>query len=258
MIKIFRRIRQKLIRERNLNGYLSYAFGEIVLVVIGILIALQINNLNQQRVQQNELREYLEKIAANMKEDMILAEEHKIRRDTLYERCKNAAMSMFSDEYPFDLMGRANTFIYEFYFNSNRSGYEALKNSAYLGKLKNHKIDSLLHRYYFLVDRIRDMEESYNIFVEQMEVELNTMFPAARITALRNRNRFSKFSDKQREELEANKDELLPYYQSYPFQAGVIRSASEGTSRYQLLIDTGNAFIEELEKCSKENLMNSN
>ena len=45
MIKFFRKIRQKLINEGNLKRYLLYAFGEILLVVIGILIALQINDL---------------------------------------------------------------------------------------------------------------------------------------------------------------------------------------------------------------------
>ena len=46
MIKFFRNIRQILIMENNTSKYLKYAIGEIVLVVIGILIALQINNWN--------------------------------------------------------------------------------------------------------------------------------------------------------------------------------------------------------------------
>ena len=49
MIKYFRRIRQKLLRENRFSKYLLYAVGEIVLVVIGILIALQINNSNEKR-----------------------------------------------------------------------------------------------------------------------------------------------------------------------------------------------------------------
>ena len=49
MIKFFRRIRQKLLSENRFSKYLIYAIGEIVLVVIGILIALQINNWNEKR-----------------------------------------------------------------------------------------------------------------------------------------------------------------------------------------------------------------
>ncbi len=49
MIKFFRKIRQKLLTENKFRKYLIYAIGEIVLVVIGILIALQINNWNEHR-----------------------------------------------------------------------------------------------------------------------------------------------------------------------------------------------------------------
>ena len=49
MIKFFRKIRQKMLTENKFNKYLIYAFGEIVLVVIGILIALQINTWNENK-----------------------------------------------------------------------------------------------------------------------------------------------------------------------------------------------------------------
>ena len=49
MLKFFRRIRQKLLSENKFSKYLIYAIGEIILVVIGILIALQINNWNESR-----------------------------------------------------------------------------------------------------------------------------------------------------------------------------------------------------------------
>ncbi len=49
MIKIFRKIRQNLLSEGKAGKYFKYAFGEIILVVIGILIALQINNWNEDR-----------------------------------------------------------------------------------------------------------------------------------------------------------------------------------------------------------------
>ena len=47
MIKFFRKIRQHLLSENKFSKYLLYAVGEIVLVVIGILIALNINNRNE-------------------------------------------------------------------------------------------------------------------------------------------------------------------------------------------------------------------
>ncbi len=54
MIKFFRKIRRRLLTENKFTKYLIYAIGEIVLVVIGILIALQINNWNELNKQQQE------------------------------------------------------------------------------------------------------------------------------------------------------------------------------------------------------------
>ena len=55
MIKFFRKIRQNMIKDNRTKKYLLYAIGEIVLVVIGILIALQINNANE--IQKNKVTE---------------------------------------------------------------------------------------------------------------------------------------------------------------------------------------------------------
>ena len=66
MIKFFRRIRRQLLSESKFSKYLLYAIGEIVLVVIGILIALSINNWNQKR--RNVAEEIV--ILTNLKEDL--------------------------------------------------------------------------------------------------------------------------------------------------------------------------------------------
>ena len=71
MIKFFRRIRQKLLSENKFSKYLIYAIGEIILVVIGILIALQINNWNEGRKLQNEINIYLNQKLENLKEDRL-------------------------------------------------------------------------------------------------------------------------------------------------------------------------------------------
>ncbi|CAM4127505.1 DUF6090 family protein [Gillisia limnaea] len=49
MIKFFRNIRKKLIEQGKTTKYLKYAIGEIILVIVGILIALSINNWNDQK-----------------------------------------------------------------------------------------------------------------------------------------------------------------------------------------------------------------
>ncbi len=62
MIKFFRKIRQNLLTENKLSKYILYALGESILVVIGILIALQINTWNQNRLALNEERTILKNI----------------------------------------------------------------------------------------------------------------------------------------------------------------------------------------------------
>lgn len=70
MIKFFRRIRHKLLVKNKYSQYLLYAVGEIVLVVIGILIALQINNWNELRKERVQERKFLYSLKADLLVDL--------------------------------------------------------------------------------------------------------------------------------------------------------------------------------------------
>jgi hypothetical protein len=71
MLKYFRTIRKKLIEQDNVRKYLLYAIGEIMLVVIGILIALQVNNWNEQRKEQAIVEELKSAILSDLKSDLV-------------------------------------------------------------------------------------------------------------------------------------------------------------------------------------------
>lgn len=71
MIKFFRKIREKLLREHNIRKYSLYALGEIFLVVIGILIALQINNWNENRKDRNNERALITSIINDFENDSL-------------------------------------------------------------------------------------------------------------------------------------------------------------------------------------------
>ena len=67
MIKFFRKIRQNLLSEGQTGKYLKYAVGEIILVVLGILIALQINNWNERNKQEK----YIKSLFLGVKQDLL-------------------------------------------------------------------------------------------------------------------------------------------------------------------------------------------
>lgn len=70
MLRFFRKIRQSLLQSGQTAKYLKYAIGEIVLVVIGILIALQINNWNENRILERKELTLLREMQSNIQEDL--------------------------------------------------------------------------------------------------------------------------------------------------------------------------------------------
>ena len=93
MIKFFRKIRQKLLSEGKIGKYLKYAIGEILLIVIGILIAVQVNNWNVKNVNQKKEVLYLTRLTTNLGFDKRLYEsimkEDSILMNTLHDAGEN-------------------------------------------------------------------------------------------------------------------------------------------------------------------------
>ena len=74
MIKFFRKIRQKLLNENRFSKYLIYAVGEIALVMIGILLALQVNNWNELRKKEQSEIQLYQKIIADLNSERTIIE----------------------------------------------------------------------------------------------------------------------------------------------------------------------------------------
>jgi len=75
MIKFFRSIRKKLLSEGKATNYVKYAIGEIVLVVFGILIALQLNNWNEERKMGIQEKAILEELDKNLQSNLEILED---------------------------------------------------------------------------------------------------------------------------------------------------------------------------------------
>ena len=169
MIKFFRLIRQQLLSQNKFSKYLLYAIGEIVLVVIGILIALQINNWNEERVQERELNDLMKSISSAIQSDITYLKLIRTGRATIgkkvdsiynsFSATQNAVL-VFND---YALISNAfrelNNIIY---YQPNLSAFAALKNSIYLSKLQGTDIELLLNSFYAAAARLQKQEEDYN------------------------------------------------------------------------------------------------
>jgi hypothetical protein len=71
MLKFFRKIRQKMLSENKFSKYLLYAIGEIILVMIGILLALQVNNWNENRKAQKSEINILSQLKTDLNENLL-------------------------------------------------------------------------------------------------------------------------------------------------------------------------------------------
>lgn len=160
MIKFFRKIRQKLLVENRFNKYLLYAIGETVLVVIGILIALQINNNNEARKDRNFELKMLKEISRALEGDIWYVKEHLIGFRTkeaekgvdYYKRLlKEESVDLDSLRHYFDWLG------YGIVFRINQGPYQGLK-SVGLNKVSNDSVRNQIQLFYdFYIPRSRDL-----------------------------------------------------------------------------------------------------
>ena len=192
MIKFFRKIRYDLMEKNKTGKYLKYAIGEIILVVIGILIALSINNWNENRKTNLLEMKILKEVSDNINEDFDQLElninETRFFKDS-YERVLDHihGKTTVSDSLKFNY---AMTFgIAYSTFSPADSGYESLK-SLGVNTVKNDEIRkeiSILYgnRYRLITDDITyymdDLSESYNKFQSTLygQFRINEAFQSA-------------------------------------------------------------------------------
>ena len=170
MIKFFRKIRQNIIQENRFSKYLLYAIGEIVLVVIGILIALQINNWNQSKQEQELETNYLKGIKANLQDD-ILELEQLFAKDTIKLDAFTYLIRTFNTE---PIKPNRQAIIDNLYsasgynwFEGNNVVFEDMKSSGRLNLIRSDSIKYPIQKYYRFFEEVIKQENLYNSFVEK-------------------------------------------------------------------------------------------
>tara|TARA_R110001632_G_scaffold103536_1_gene212269 strand:- start:359 stop:1129 length:771 start_codon:yes stop_codon:yes gene_type:complete len=144
MIKFFRKIRQKMLTENKFSKYLIYAIGEIILVVIGILIALQINNWNEQRKIQGNQEKYLMLLKTEALNNLLevdkainIASTRNLWQTKIFNLI-DGKQDTITEEYISNAFGQIYGYTYSFRYEN--SALSELKTS---GDLKNVLNDSL-------------------------------------------------------------------------------------------------------------------
>jgi len=190
MIKLFRNIRQKLIAENRLRKYLAYAIGEIILVVIGILIAIQFNTWrlekNNQKTEilllkniksdlESDIQEY-----RNVKEFKILQNEAGLR---LLEYMIDASKPLK------DTVQFVNDFQLMIYFivpSSNRTSFDLAINTGYMNNITNNNLVKDVSSYYNnigLEQHVTETKRFINAFSENYLIKKYPIF-SNRVMAL--------------------------------------------------------------------------
>ena len=156
MLKFFCKIRQKLIEQSKVRSYFFYAIGEIILVVIGILIAVQINNWNEDRKSQIKQIEIAKQLLNDAKEDSVFFESRIMfqqRRDTLFFNLLSLSKGLFVDSISI-LKVKTDPFFFRLAYQSNLiannpNAYDLISPENLKDKLREY-----IKRYDYVVNAI--------------------------------------------------------------------------------------------------------
>ncbi len=168
MIKFFRKIRQNMIKENRITKYFLYAIGEILLVVIGILIALQINNNNELRKTRAQELHYLKNIKTDLKLNIAHLDNYISTRQTAINSA-NEVIAHYEGKPITDLKAfsrhTVNIYTWRKFFQINNT-FQELINSGNLALISNDSIKGTLLNMESLYKIMKDEEAHFRYDAE--------------------------------------------------------------------------------------------
>jgi len=167
MIKFFRRIRKNLIATGKAKNYFLYAIGEIILVVIGILIALQINNWNEYRKDRTLEKEYLIRLKEDISFDIYFINRNMIGRYERKMKGLEKGKAYFQGTYVIqDTLQFLNDVGYGGVFGHvdwslSKNTYNEIISTGNLRKIENKKLRNMINDYYESVNGYSKSSKNY-------------------------------------------------------------------------------------------------
>lgn len=171
-MKLFRKARQRLLIESKFSKYLLYAIGEIVLVVLGILIALSISNWNQGRLMSNKETTYLENIEHDLQSQLNSIDVQLVYEQKYFDHGMPIVQEHIqSNRIVVDtaLCRRLNVLIERKTFVRTDPTFEDLISSGNIGVLKDISLRNALIEYYQELERIEKVIQNNNtLYTDQV------------------------------------------------------------------------------------------
>lgn len=165
MIKFFRNIRQSLLKENKTSKYLKYAIGEIALVMIGILLALQVNNWNQSNKDKLTEQMYLKNILSDLR-DQNTSIDVQIKFEQFYFNASNQIIKDFQHYHNLTIdstfFRNASILTSRKTFVVTDPTYTDLISSGNINLIKNSKFKDQLIKYYQELKRIEKIIQNNN------------------------------------------------------------------------------------------------
>ena len=178
MINFFRKIRKRLANDNKPIKYARYAFGEIVLVVIGILIALSINNWNQNRVERNKEKLILAELVVDLKEQSKVLETY-IEIESRYYNHGKDILSYYSSNQTFigsdSIYAKLNSLIGRKTFNPIRTTFQELIATGTIGILQDKSTKRKIIQYYNDLERVSMVIGNNNINIVDAIYQTNIL-----------------------------------------------------------------------------------
>ncbi|NND52188.1 MAG: hypothetical protein HKN09_05690 [Saprospiraceae bacterium] len=160
MIKFFRKIRYDLMTQNKTSKYIKYAIGEIILVVIGILIALQINNWNERNKEDKLEAEYYCRLLEDVQQDNEQISVLVQRSEERLSASNQAVRLLLQEDANKAEVGRQIALsIKAIYsdFKPNNSAFEDLKSGANLNLIKDKNVIKALNTYFNNIESLKSV-----------------------------------------------------------------------------------------------------